>query len=457
MSLGSLLFLLSLSTPLGKCVEGFVPHFHALDHFRVLIFCEFGLCALAGFGLHQFVGEEGLGQAWRRWLFIVGTVLALTVLLQAAALLLASSGSAPEPGFWRHLCSSHQRRGCLFLFRPIAHSLLLLAGFTALMAWGRRRPSRRSVVLALAVGLGASDILLYACKYNPFVSPSQIYPSTPSVDFLRAQQDEAHGPFRISGVDNDDADYTKGDFLPPNSAWAYGLYDIRGKESLFAQRYLDYTVAIRQVQRLFPTTVHLDKFDSPLLDLLNVRYFLTTRDLSKHNASKFVLAFDKEIRVYENRQALPRAFTIDKARAMTDENAIVGYLKSASFDPRREVIIETEGPALSSPSDAHFGVATVKHYGPQEVIVSAATDQRTYLVLADSYYPGWRAYVDSTRRPILPANYALRAVELEKGDHEVVFAYQPQSFRIGATLCLFTLLLMSLWAVRATLSRGPWR
>jgi uncharacterized membrane protein YfhO len=61
-------------------------------------------------------------------------------------------------------------------------------------------------------------------------------------------------------------------------------------------------------------------------------------------------------------------------------------------------------------------------------------------VLADSYYPGWEARVDGRTRPLLVADYVLRAVALERGEHEVEFVFRPRSFRWGAVLSSLALL-----------------
>jgi uncharacterized membrane protein YfhO len=52
------------------------------------------------------------------------------------------------------------------------------------------------------------------------------------------------------------------------------------------------------------------------------------------------------------------------------------------------------------------------------------------------YYPGWKAIVDGREAPLLRADYALVAVALAPGAHEVRIVYDPASFRTGAWLSL---------------------
>ena len=73
-----------------------------------------------------------------------------------------------------------------------------------------------------------------------------------------------------------------------------------------------------------------------------------------------------------------------------------------------------------------------------------------YLVLADTFYPGWQARIDGERAAILRANYAFRAVALDAGEHEVVFRYRPLSFIVGVACSG-----ISLVGVFVVLGRSP--
>ena len=60
------------------------------------------------------------------------------------------------------------------------------------------------------------------------------------------------------------------------------------------------------------------------------------------------------------------------------------------------------------------------------------TEADGFLVLTDTYMPGWRATINGKSTEILRANYAFRAVRIPAGHHDVEFNYQPLSFQIGA-------------------------
>jgi len=55
------------------------------------------------------------------------------------------------------------------------------------------------------------------------------------------------------------------------------------------------------------------------------------------------------------------------------------------------------------------------------------TDRNSVLVLHDIFYPGWEAYVDGQRRPILRANLLFRGVEVSPGRHRIEFKFRPLS------------------------------
>ena len=69
----------------------------------------------------------------------------------------------------------------------------------------------------------------------------------------------------------------------------------------------------------------------------------------------------------------------------------------------------------------------------KDTLIELTTTSINYglLVLADSYYPGWKALIDNKETEIFPANLNQRAIILPAGKHTVRFEYKPVNFARG--------------------------
>lgn len=78
--------------------------------------------------------------------------------------------------------------------------------------------------------------------------------------------------------------------------------------------------------------------------------------------------------------------------------------------------------------------------GPEKVH-DLIRDKRGFLVLFDTFYPGWKAYIDNNLTKIYRTDYLFRALYIDKpGVHAISFIYSPFSFRLGAAITLTTLI-----------------
>ena len=123
---------------------------------------------------------------------------------------------------------------------------------------------------------------------------------------------------------------------------------------------------------------------------------------------------------------LPRAYVVGRFHLARSPQAGLRYM-ARGFPQRREVVLEDAPAASLGPG----GAARITRYEDEAVAVALADSACGILVLSDTYYPGWRAFVDGVERPILRANHVFRAVEVAAGAREVVFLYEPNSFRYG--------------------------
>jgi hypothetical protein len=71
-------------------------------------------------------------------------------------------------------------------------------------------------------------------------------------------------------------------------------------------------------------------------------------------------------------------------------------------------------------------------YAPNKLVYSTTTQSEQLAVFSEIYYPkGWIATIDEIETPHFRANYLLRSMVIPAGKHEVVFQFEPQSYKIG--------------------------
>ncbi len=165
---------------------------------------------------------------------------------------------------------------------------------------------------------------------------------------------------------------------------------------------------------------------------------------------KFDLVYDREVRIYRNNQALPRAFIVHHAEVIPDKDRILARLTEPDFDPRKSVVVEENVPnhpaLVAGGGSGSASPVAFERYEPNYIRLQTSLAEAGWLVLTDTYYPGWKVRVDGRPGRILAANYIFRAVSLEPGSHVVEFIYRPASFLLGvaiSTLTMAVLLVMT--------------
>jgi hypothetical protein len=256
---------------------------------------------------------------------------------------------------------------------------------------------------------------------------------------------------------------------------AYVLEHLEAQHRVFPLGVSSETLSISHLGQYFPSLHRLNSasgYASPLrlarydalldeanpvrgLQVLAVRYLLTPGQMGSDVAATFPLVYqDEESYVYEIPNALPRAFIVPQAVVADDAEAVLTQLNDFSLDLRQTVILELEPgqpppPATFAPwPSGESATATIISETPQTAEIEVTLPGDGYLVLLDTYYPGWQATLDGQPISIYRANYLGRAVPVPAGEHVIRFEYRPLSFRLGVWLALLTLMVMILLIVR---------
>jgi hypothetical protein len=163
----------------------------------------------------------------------------------------------------------------------------------------------------------------------------------------------------------------------------------------------------------------------------------TTRQLTLSTEGHYRLVHSGDVKIYQNLDVLPRAFVVHQAEIIPDIDQQVARLRDPHFDPARAIIL-ADGELLAGQGGSD---AQVVVYTPEKIVIQANTDAAGYLLLTDTYYPGWSATIDGQPADVLRADVMFRAVRLEPGTHQVEFDYRPATLYWGSRVSAVALLL----------------
>lgn len=200
------------------------------------------------------------------------------------------------------------------------------------------------------------------------------------------------------------------------------------------------------------------KVNKSLFDLLATRFVIvdaTAERRIRHIKNRLKrMKSGRNIRVFENRTALPRAFFVGRARVVQDPEALLNILATRSHRPRSEALLE------ASPADGFLGLEVVTTGSAEiissrgeELVIDVDASHDGFLSVTDQYQSSWTATVNGVATPIERSNYAFRLVRVPAGTSRVVFRYQPRGFWAGATISLATLSALIGYAAYRRLTR----
>lgn len=340
-------------------------------------------------------------------------------------------------------------------------SLAILAGFGAMFLSNLKTIKKwryRSILPILFSLIIIGDIFFFFYNYHP-VGDAKIWTgATKTVESLK--QDKSL--YRI---------YTLGSYIPWNEVflkdgWKNTKDYLNFLEDLNADFNLLFDISSANIHVTIPTrrlalmqslvgkgvnvdsdarSISIDKKTKDLLSLVNIKYILTPLSIK---GDGFKLVFEDRsqspysYKIYENTGVLERVFVVTRSKTAKSVEELSRFILSEDFDPAKTIILEKE--IAHSAKDSSYKEVRVLYYQDTKVKIQTSADSDGFLVLADSYYPGWKVYVDEKEKEVLAANVNQRAVYLEKGEHDIVYSYEPKSVRIGGIISLTTHILLIL-------------
>ena len=444
-----LIFALGTDTPIFTALHRYFPgvgFFRAPS--RILFHTSLAMSVLAAAGLETLLRSRLAAEKSQRksgLAIAVATIVGCAVLVGLKAMI--PSGGDVQPVAAEAVNNWATAWSLLNLQMP-----LIWAGITAglLLLHGLlKRPAglfRAALVLCCL-----AELSLHAHQVLRVIPMSSIRESSSLVEFLAEKSEHQ----RV---------VVEQELLSDREAWEAGIQKLQGYDPVPLTRlglYLAGLVAPHDPSEVLTGFSATDPtmFHQHLLDLAGVKYMVLATPVQQAPAGwhqvtqgtlppEFTLGSPpSESRgyvVFENPTAMPRAFVIGQTQPLAADADIVERLQH--FDPRQELLVEQDLLPTGGRSD--FQPAEIVSYRAGEIVLAVELTAPGYLVLSDVWYPGWTATVDGAPAPVLPANFAFRAVPLTSGKHEIQLTYTPPASKLGMTISVVTMLIIVIFLAR---------
>lgn len=465
-----LLILLSLVLAFGgytlfyPFIYRFVPLFNQLRYPAKFIFLAIFLISLAaGFGYDRFRDEQG-----KEWVIRLTKIIFCAGFVSIVLFGFLDAYEDPIIAFCKRAGWDTPKYNDIHMNVFNTKRFLFFTGFFSLLLflWGQARSGKKfyayAVVLVLTLDLFFSNhgFYLQGKPETIFkISSNMKYilsdPSLPRVFVTQKTEREQEAMILLKDKDN---------FTIYREKVDSGLGLI---QKIFeAGTGAEVTTQFRYSQLITLINTSPAPDSTHLLDMLGAKYVVSIPVIKSPNYKLVNMSLPmgegveelekiKTIKVYENRNVLPRAFLVGTCREVRSDDEYKAILSSLEFHPERVVLLD-EAPkgfpcnesAELSPADESVNVT---NYQNNFVELEAKLSSQKFLFLSDSYYPGWQAFVDGKHTTIYRADYVFRAILLEPGEHRIRFQYSPLSFKIGASITFVTLVICGVWLTRKKL------
>jgi hypothetical protein len=434
----SLIFALGGNTPIYKLLYRIPPFSSVRYPVKFLFLFIFIVSVTSGLGLDKL--RQGVAERSRRIhgaihvFFYVGFLFALvfaymTLFRESVVKLFDSIGFKPDAYNVISVNIHDIRRFCFFAF---LFCILLLV---------YRRITRKGIVMVFMVIILGLDLFL--ANYGFYSSlPWEIYvrPHEFVSEIIKRGKTDR---YFVTPKTRSTYDRFPKDKASMSSSYAplSGLYTVEGAEVLKLGHYdtfmslLKTAPSLEQAKRYF--------------DIAGVRYLVTITELDNDDFSLLgsVTVDDKPVYLYEYNSYPGHFLLFSRIRGVSDERSMMQTIADRSIDLRQELIV-LGGVSQLEALPTIPGKVEVVSYEPNNVVLNCKTTQDALLYASDTFYPGWKAYVDGKQEEIMRANLAFRAVKVPPGEHTIIFRYVPVSFYAGLLVTAIGFVLFGLLIVR---------
>ena len=250
----------------------------------------------------------------------------------------------------------------------------------------------------------------------------------------------------------------EGYWIFPNSSTHYHLDIISGYDPLALSNYnyltgLGFFIQKSDVERLLK--------NNNVLSILNNKYIFYFKPSDDEqflseinvNADYKIVYEDNGTIILENPNFVPRFNFVNRIVGVSDiEDArkILWEEQSSSgkvsFDPNLTALVENPDFVKSEFNKRGANLEIVE-YKNNKVVLKTESPEDSYLIFSDTYYPGWKAYIDKNETKIYKTDGILKGIYIPAGEHEITFSFLPGNFWLGVSITIFSYISLIIAAV----------
>jgi len=402
----------------------FLPGLNLSTPTRVLYIFGFSISVMAAIGGDIIITLENNKNkmiVFIQWVLLVSAAMTIYFWLQTQAGIHWAVKTSKCAG-WNHLpmvLKQHFSLSSTVMLKPL---VLVMASFLLLSLTLFIKGIRvKSFFLFIGIIILSYDLISYGSSYNTVCSRHLAYIETGAIRFLK----KAPPMLRVAAF---------GNFLH-NTFSPFNIHDIGGYASFYPKRYGEFLHLSQhglhtQLPDRFKRATELNKFGSPLLDLINLKYIIVPPAILL-KLPMLDLVYDKEVKIYKNNSAFPRFFCVPEFQFCESREKAYQALSAYTHpDFRKKVILEDlpqkeyieDHDSNQMKIDAAIRVIS---YAPNRIELSVNSNRKGFLVIGDNYHPDWQATIEGKRVPVFRANYIMRTIPIKAGYSKVVLTFRP--------------------------------
>jgi len=141
---------------------------------------------------------------------------------------------------------------------------------------------------------------------------------------------------------------------------------------------------------------------------------------------------DEDILILENNNYLPRFYFVENLISSDNQDEIINklwdrgiYSKDDTLKYDTSAYIEGINQNLSLAQIGAGDKIKINEYGNNKVTLSVSSENDSFLVFSDSYYPGWKAYINGKETRVYRVNGIAKGIFVPAGDNIIKFVYFP--------------------------------